>query len=50
MGTGEGVSEPGSSLMPASLLKHDDYVVLNRPYAVRGPGRRGGVRGIFDIP
>lgn len=22
--------------MPASLLAHDDYVVLNRPYAVSG--------------
>ena len=31
--------------MPASLLKHDDYVVLNRPYAVRkgdGEGRSEG--------
>ena len=31
--------------MPASLLKHDDYVVLNRPYAVRGRGGGGGRYG-----
>ena len=41
--------------MPASLLKHDDYVVLNRPYAVResrgavwGRGRGFGAWGVAD--